>query len=99
MLSVLFNACLFISMVITILPGDQKENINKMLIVTFLKLLPEGKRGLSIKHYKLTKGQNNYGTDIQLNIYMTSFSYDLIPFNSKLIYGSLCCLKGNKFHV
>lgn len=71
MLSVLFTACLFIS--ITILPRDPKENINKMLIVTFLKLLPEGKRGLSIKCYKLTKGQNNYGMEIQLNIYMTSF--------------------------
>lgn len=62
MLSVLFSVYLFIVTVISILPGDHK-NINKMLIVTFLlsskmKLLPKGKLGLSIKHYKLAKGQN-----------------------------------------
>lgn len=60
-------------MLIAVLPGDP-ENINKMLIVTFLlltkmKLLPEGKESSSIKRYTLAKGQNEPRMDIKLNIH------------------------------
>lgn len=55
-----------------------------MLIVTFFKLAPEGKKDLSIKYYKLAKGQNKTRMDIKLNIYMHSYGKCHISFLFKL---------------
>jgi len=63
MLSVLFSVYLFISTIITMFFGDHK-NINKMLIVTFLlltkmKLLPEGNKVYQSNITSLQKGRTS----------------------------------------
>lgn len=98
MLSVLFSVYLFICHGHNYSSQGSQKNINKMLIVTFFKLAPEGKKDLSIKYYKLAKGQNKTRMDIKLNIYcicihmanaIFSFFLSLImftlPFNWKVV--------------